>query len=68
MDFIQGVFDNWLMRTSAIVLLLMLVLVLLNIGLNLPDRIPLAGLLTLTLVPILFIVDVVIFAIVILKS
>ena len=68
MRYLQELFDDWLIRAGAIVFLLMLALVLLNIFYDLPYKIPLLGLLTLTLVPILFIVDGVIFAIAILRS
>ncbi len=68
MSYFQRLFDDRWTRIAAIVFLLMLVLALPNLFLDLPNKSPLLGLLTLSLIPILFIVDAVIFVVAILRS
>ena len=68
MTYLQDLFDNRLTRIGAAVFLVMLAIVLVNLLVDLPYQAPLLGLLTLSLVPVLFIVVAVIFIIAILKS
>jgi hypothetical protein len=68
MRYLQELLDDRWTRLGGIVFLLMLALVVFNFFLELPSRSPVFGLLALSLVPVLFAVELVIFAIAILKS
>lgn len=68
MRYLQELFDDWWTRLGGIVFLLMLALVIFNITSGLSGKYPLFGVLALSLVPVLFIVEWVIFAIAILRS
>ncbi len=68
MSYFGGLLDDRWVRVAAIAFVVMLVISLANLLLDIPDKLPLLGLLTLPLVPILFVVEAVIFIVAILRS
>ncbi len=67
MRYIREIFDDWLMRASGIVFVLIVGLVTFNTVSDLPIRYPLFGVFNYSLVPILFIAGGIIFMLSLLK-
>ena len=68
MRYLREVFDDWLTRAAGIVFVLIVALVFFNIYSDLPEKYPLFGVFNFSMVPVLFIVGGVIFALAILKE
>ena len=68
MNYLRGIFDDWLTRAAGIILVLIVALVIFNIYSDLPEKYPLFGVFNFSMVPVLFIVGGVIFILAILKE
>lgn len=68
MNLFRSVFDDWVTRAAGIVFVLIVGVTLFNIYSELPEKYPLFGVLSYSLVPILFIAGGVIFILAILRS
>ena len=67
MKLFREVFDDWLVRGAAIILLLLIALVVFNTFSNLPEKYPLFGVLEYMMVPVLFVAGGIVFILAILK-
>ena len=68
MKYLAEIFDNWLTRAAGIIFLLIIAVVLFNIYSALPEKYPLFGVFTHSLMVILFVAGGIIFVLAILKS
>ncbi|MFC2018609.1 NapC/NirT family cytochrome c [Chloroflexota bacterium] len=66
-DFLRKIFNDWLTRGSAIILLLTVVLVIFNFFSDLPEEHPLFGVLNFSLVPILIVAGGIVFSLAIVR-
>jgi len=62
LSYLGEIFDDWLMRASGIIFVLIVMLVIFNVCSDLPEKHLLFGLFSFCMVPILFIVGGVIFS------
>jgi hypothetical protein len=67
LKFFREVFDDWLVRGSAIILILLIALVTFNTVSNLPETYPLFGVLEYMMVPVLFVAGGIFFILALLK-
>ncbi len=67
MKLFRSIFDDWLTRVAAIILIIIIALVLFNVYSTLPLSHPLFGVLDYSLVPVLFVAGGVIFILAIFK-
>ena len=68
MRILREIFDDWLIRASAIVFVLIVASTLFNIYSHLPEEYPFFGVINFSLVPILFMAGGIIFVLVILRN
>jgi len=67
LTYIKEIFDDWLTRAASINFVLIVAVVLFNLFSDLPERYPLFGVITYSMVPVLFISGGIIFVLAILK-
>ncbi len=68
MRYLREIFDDWLTRAAGINFALIVALVIFNTVSNLPEKYPLFGVFSFSMIPILFIAGGIIFVLAILRS
>ena len=68
MKFLFKVLDDWRMKLSGVLLILLIIIFIFNLVTDIPKQIPIIGVFTYGMVPALFIVGAINFLLIILNS
>jgi hypothetical protein len=67
MRYLRGIFDDWLSRAAGLIFILVAVVVIFTNFSDLPQQHPLFGVLVFLMIPILFVIGGIVFAVAIVK-